>query len=255
MRLAGIPDGAALVRATLLAGAVAGLVLGAFHLTVSEPVVDRAITLEQVRHDQELAATGATEEHHEDVFSRRTQEAGLLVGALIYSLAAGAIFAGAFALLAPRLPGSTRRAQVTFLVAAAVVTVVLVPFLKYPANPPGVGDPGTLASRQLLYLACILLGIAGIGVSVQTFGRVRRHASTGVAVATAAVLFTGWVAVLLILLPARTDPVSIPSRLLWEFRLAALAGHLLFWVLFGGLFATLLARGEQASALPNPRVT
>lgn len=244
-----------LVRAALVAAAVTGLVLGAFHLTVSEPFVDRAITLEAARSERNLALTGGTEEQYEELFSRRTQKVGLLAGTLIFSLAVGCIFAGAFALLAGRLPGETRRAQVAMLAAAAFVTTVLLPFLKYPANPPGVGDPGTLASRQLLYLACILLTVAGLGVAVRVFGRLRARASTRLAVAGSGLVLAVWLTALLVLLPSRTDPVNTPARLLWEFRAASLAGQIIFWVLFSGLFGTLLARGEQTPAVASARLS
>ena len=243
-----MPAGGPLVRALVVAGVVAGIVAGAFHLTVREPLVDRAIALEEAAHARELDATGATDERHEAVFSRRTQKAGLLAGMLLYSLAAGAVFAGAFAVLAPQLPGQTRRAQTFMLAAATVVAVVLVPFLKYPANPPGVGDPGTLAGRQLLYVGCILLSIAGLGVSARVFRRLRPRWSVAVAIAGSALCFIVWSAALLLLLPARTDDATTPTRLLWQFRVAALGGQLLFWVLFGCLFAVLLERGEQARA-------
>ena len=249
MRLTAMPQGWSLVRAVLIAGAVAGLVLGAFHLVVSEPFVDRAIAIEEAAHERELAATGATAEHHEEVFSRRTQKAGLLVGTLVSSLAAGAVFAGAFALLPPQLPGHTRRAQVALLAGAAAITVVLVPFLKYPANPPGVGDPGTLASRQLLYVGCVLLSVAGLGVSAQFFGWLRQRTSTGAAAGGAMLLFAVWAGAVLIALPARTDPVNTPDRLLGQFRAASLLGQLLYWTLFSGLFAIVLERGEQSPAV------
>ena len=43
---------------------------------------------------------------------------------------------------------------------AAFVAVVLVPSLKYPPNPPTVGDPDTISQRTVSYLLLMALGIA-----------------------------------------------------------------------------------------------
>jgi hypothetical protein len=235
-----------LLRAFVVAALVAGIVTAAFHLTVSERYVDRAIALEEHAHEQELHATGATVDHHEEVFSRRTQKAGLLVGTLVYAIAAGAIVAGLFALLADRLPGRTRRERAALFVGAALVTGVVVPFLKYPANPPGVGDPDTLARRQLLFAGLALLSIAGLWLAARLDSALRRRTGAGLALAGAAMFFIVWTAAVLLLLPGRTDPVHTPPRLLWEFRAASLAGQLIFWGVFGVLFARSLGRAEPA---------
>lgn len=244
MPLAAAPAGSTLIRAALVAGVVAGLLLGAFHLAVSERFVDRAITLEEQAQERELAATGATDERHEDLFSRRTQKAGLLVGTFIYGCGAGALFAGAYALFAAKLPGRTQRTRVALFTAGVIVAIVLIPFLKYPAYPPGVGDPGTLAGRQLRYIGCLLLSVAGLVLSARLCRWLRPRSAHRAALAGAGAFFVAWAAALLLLLPDRTDAVTAPDRLLTQFQAASLAGQILFWTLFGSLFATLLSRGE-----------
>ena len=44
-------------------------------------------------------------------------------------------------------------------VRCALLAVYLVPFLKYPANPPAVGDPDTLGKRTTLYFLMMLLSV------------------------------------------------------------------------------------------------
>jgi hypothetical protein len=46
------------------------------------------------------------------------------------------------------------------------VAVSLVPFLKYPANPPATGDPETIAYRTLVYLVLMLVSIIGMILAV-----------------------------------------------------------------------------------------
>ena len=247
MPLTALPDNQTLVRAVVIAGLVAGLVTSAFHLAVSERYVDRAIAFEEQVRARELQVTGAAEDRHEEVFSRRTQKTGLVAGALIYGVAAGAVVAGIFALLTPHLPGRSRRAQVIAFAAAAVTAAVIVPFIKYPANPPGVGDPATLARRQLLFIGCVALAVAGLWLAVRLGAWLRARTDTARAVGGAVLFYIIWVGALVVLLPSRSDPVHTPSRLVWEFRTASLAGELLFWVAFSALFAVVLECGEQSS--------
>ncbi|MFD0889965.1 CbtA family protein, partial [Streptosporangium algeriense] len=51
------------------------------------------------------------------------------------------------------------------LAAAAFVAVVLIPFVKYPANPPAVGDPETINQRTVLYLVAVAIGILSVGAA------------------------------------------------------------------------------------------
>lgn len=243
-----------LLRAFLLAAMVAGLVTAAFHLALSERYVDRAIALEEQAAEREREASGATAERREEVFSRQTQKVGLVAGALIYSLAAGAVFAGVYALSAARAPGREARSLVLHLGGATLIAAVLVPFLKYPANPPGVGDPETLTRRQLLYVGCLLLSVAGLWLAVR-LGRALRERYGGVAgIAAGALFYAVWAAALLVILPSRADPVNTPERLLWQFRAASLGGQILFWSLFCALFAVLLERAarERAAGVTAP---
>jgi hypothetical protein len=93
--------------------------------------------------------------------------------------------------------------------------------------------------------------MAMVGLTVRV--RFRERLSRRRASAAAAAVFAVWVTALTMLLPARTDPVNTPVRLLWEFRAAPHTGRVLFWVLFSGLFASLLARGETTPALASTR--
>jgi predicted cobalt transporter CbtA len=226
------------------------LVAAAFHLAVSERIVDRAIALEEQAQDEQHTLTGsAAEEQPEPVFSRRTQKVGLVAGLVLYGLTAGMVFGGAYALLARRLPGRSRRAQVLALAGIVMVAVVLVPFLKYPANPPGVGDPETLGRRQLLYVACVLLAAAGLWLAARGVVLLRARGWRPVAaVAAGAVFFALWTGAAFLLLPGRGDPVSVPAGLVWQFRTASLAGQVLFWLAFAAVFAVVVERADAQTA-------
>ena len=246
------PDGRRLVEALVIAGVVAALAAGVFHLAVSERFVDRAIALEQAAQERELPDAV---EGHEPVFSRRTQKVGLVLGGVLYGLAAGMVFAGAYAMLAGRLPGRNRYTQIAFLAGTVLVAVVLVPFMKYPSNPPGVGDPDTLTRRQLLFVGCVLFSTAGAWLAARGIPSLRsRGWNATAAVAAGMVFYVVWAGVLLLALPDRGDPITMPARLLWQFRAASLVGEVLFWLSFATVFALVLARGP-ADARASSRAT
>lgn len=235
-----------LVRSALIAGLVAGLAAGLFGLLITVRYVDRAIALEE----QRTATENGGVETHEEVFSRRTQKLGLIAGDLLYGVAIGCLFAGVFGLISSGRAPAGRRQQVMLLAAGAVVAVVLVPFLRYPPFPPGVGHPDTLARRQLLFISCVLLAIVAVWCAARLYQRLlsRGRMTAGVAGAAAGGIL---LVTLVVLLPGRTDAVAVPSRLLWQFRLASLAGQIIFWTVFTLLFARLIeSRPVQAATRP-----
>jgi hypothetical protein len=68
-------------------------------------------------------------------------------------------------LLLPQSASNIRKA----LVLAGIVWFVLflVPALKYPANPPAVGDPKTIYYRESLYIGLLAIsGFAALGLAL-----------------------------------------------------------------------------------------
>ena len=229
-------DYRALARAALIAGLVAGLAASLFGLAVTERYLDRTITLEETREAADANGT----EMHQEVFSRRTQKAGLVLGDTLYGIAIACLFAGVYGLLAARRTEPARRRLLRQLAAGAIVAIVIVPFLKYPANPPGIGDAETLAHRQALYLACLALAVAGACATVNVHGALSGRRGRWTALAGSGGVALLWLAGILLLLPGRSDEATVPGRLLWQFRLSSVAAQLILWGVFAVLFARLL---------------
>jgi predicted cobalt transporter CbtA len=122
--------------------------------------------------------------------------------------------------------------------------MVLLPFLKYPANPPGVGAADTIAYRQWLYFG--FLGLSGVGtaVAVGVHHRLRRSklsVSRGrTRMLLAAAVYVIYVTILYVAMPENPDPVDMPADLIWSFRVIAFLGLVLFWAVLGGAFGWLL---------------
>jgi hypothetical protein len=132
-------------------------------------------------------------------------------------------------------------------------SVALFPFLKYPANPPGVGDPETVGYRQALYLGFIVLSAVGTALALGLFrflnrptvapapGRMRWWPAVASYVIYAVVLYA--------LFPANPDPIEMPADLVWTFRLISFVGLILFWIAFAGLFGWFSRDTSPAPAL------
>ncbi|MEX2413886.1 MAG: CbtA family protein, partial [Thermoleophilaceae bacterium] len=119
----------------LLAGLVAGVAAAAVAFAVGEPQVERALAFEAVS----AAERGAPEQP--ELVSRGVQRtAGLATGVVATGVALGGLLALAFAWAYGRAGRLGARATAALLASGAFVTVTLVPFAKYPANPPAVGD-------------------------------------------------------------------------------------------------------------------
>ena len=223
-----------LLAAGSLAGLAAGVASALFAATAGRGPIRDAIALEDsISH----ATSGA---HHEDLFGRGVQEVGGAIGLIVFGLALGVIFAVVLGAVGPRLAASTPLAASVRLGCAGFVAVVVVPFLKYPANPPAVGDPSTVNERTVLYFAALALSIL-LAWAAWRFHRAARLAPTAQAWTTAA-LYAAGLAVIFLALPANPDDVEAPAELVWRFRLASLGGLAAAWAVLALVSGTLLSR-------------
>ena len=229
-----------IVLAGVGAGLVAGLVFGLFHFLFSEPLIERAIVLEAARH----AAEGLAPEP--EVVTREMQRAGLLVGSVLYGTFLGLLFGAGCALVRPQFPRLGR--GLNGLLAALIVgwLIGLLPLLKYPANPPGVGDPETIGSRQALFLLFWVLSFGGLVVASGVYQLVRAR-GVRLALTSAVGAYAVYAVVLLLVLPPNPDLVTLPADIVVPFRVASLAGQVVLWGVLGTVFGLLLARGGHAA--------
>lgn len=214
------------------------MVSGGFSWLLAEPVLDRAVRLEAVRKEAGGGPAAA------EVFSRSTQHAGLLVAAVLTGAALGVLFAVVYAILHRRDPDTAPWRRSLVLAGAGFTGVWLLPFLRYPANPPGVGDPGTLDTRVNAWLAAIAIGLIAVVLAWRVHewlvehGRstpLRQLAVAAIVVAALASLFA---------LPDNPDAVTAPAGLVWDFRVLSAASMGLLW---GGLAVGFGLLGVRAS--------
>jgi predicted cobalt transporter CbtA len=246
----------------LLAGLVGGLLAFAVAYTVGEPQVDAAIKVEEAAaaHDAAHAdnppADGHTHDHDTDdgtVISRDTQSTwGLATGTLAVGITLGGVVGLVSAFAVGRI-GRLRPSQSTAVVAlVGFVAVGLVPFLKYPATPPAVGDPDTINSRTLEYFSMVGISVlAAIGAVLlarrllDSLGAYRTILASAGAYLLVVVLAS-------LLMPTVNEIGDFPGDVLWSFRVASLLTIATMWAAIGvvltGLVGRLYERETSAAA-------
>jgi predicted cobalt transporter CbtA len=132
------------------------------------------------------------------------------------------------------------------LASAIFVGAALIPFLKYPANPPTVGDPSTIGVRTAAYFAIVGLSLLAI-LTAWYASRLLRERGVSAPVRQMAVGLGLVVVVagLFVGLPAATDPGEFPAGLLWSFRLSSLGTQLVLWTGLGAVFGLLCERANR----------
>ncbi|MFB6888592.1 CbtA family protein [Kitasatospora sp. NPDC056327] len=257
----------------LIAGLIAGLVAFVFAYTVGEGPVSDAIAQEQSQsagaghHHGEAAepagdhadshgaagtadAAGSGDEEEELVSRDLQSTAGLATGVLVYGVAVGGIAALAFCFALGRIGRFGPRATAALVAGAAFATVYLVPFLKYPAMPPAVGNPDTIGKRTSLFFLMIALSVL-IGVAAVILGRrLAPRLGTWNAVVAAGVGYAAVMALLALVLPSNDDaiPDGFPAGLMWDFRLASIGLQAVLWTGFALVFGALAQRALTPAA-------
>jgi len=142
----------------MLAGLLAGILGFLFARQLGEPAVNTAIAFGSY-----VEYTVHNEPPEVELVSRSLQSsAGLGTGTLLYGVALGGMFGLVFAAVYGRLGALAARGTAALLGGLGFTAVYLVPFLKYPANPPSIGNPDTIQYRTAVYLVLMLASIVAM---------------------------------------------------------------------------------------------
>jgi predicted cobalt transporter CbtA len=243
----------------MLIGVLAGILSFAFLKIVGEPAVDRAIAFESAMDEakakaakDEAMAKGMpmpAEEDEPELVSRPVQAGlGLFTGVTVYNTAFGGLFALAFALCYGRMGNFGPRTTAALLALSGIVAIYVVPNLKYPANPPSVGDPETITSRTQLYFSMIAISLAAMIAAWMLFNRlILRYGGWNAAIIAVAAYVLVIVVVGLLMPNVNEVPEGFPAVVLWQFRMASLGAQAIMWTTIGLVFGALTERAAKTS--------
>jgi predicted cobalt transporter CbtA len=214
------------ITITLLAGAIAGTILGAMNQVAVEPIIEHAIELEMHNTTQSGQIINPTE----FAAYRLWQRGGEIVAGTVLGLSIGSLFGIVFAYARSSVPGSNNKKKGLIIAGIMWFALFLMPALKYPANPPAVGDPETIYYRQALYLAFLAIsGFSALGLAFlyRKMGSLRTKNAI-IPAAYAAIMAGTYLA-----MPANPDPLNAPMDLVIGFRITSAITISLFWGLLG----------------------
>jgi hypothetical protein len=222
----------------MLVGVVAGLLTFGYAKIIGEPLVDRAITFE----DQMDRAKGASP--GPELVSREVQSGvGLLTGVVVYGTALGGLFSLAFAFAYQRVGPASPRLTAALLAGAGFLSLVLVPQLKYPPNPPSVGRPETIAYRSELFFLMIFISVVALVWAIMIARSLAARYNGWNAGLLAAAMFIGIIVVAQLVLPDINEvPEQFPAVVLWRFRVTSLGMQAILWSALGLLFGAVAER-------------
>jgi predicted cobalt transporter CbtA len=232
----------------MLVGLLAGILGFGCARVFGEPQVDRAIAFEtRIRQAR-------SEAPEPELVSRPTQAGiGLFTGVVTYGVALGGLFSLAFAALYGRIGALSPRAAAALLALAGFLVIVIVPALKYPPNPPAIGDPETIGRRTALYFTMIAMSLASAVLAIGLARRLSRRLGAWNGVPLAIVAFVLVIAAVQYLLPdANEVPEQFSAVVLWRFRIASLGLQAVLWATLGIIFGVAAENRLRSHRLPEP---
>ena len=233
----------------MLCGIIAGLLVFLYARILRRAPVDGAIGVEeQLAHTPRRQARCPRPE----LVSRDLQSTwGLFTGVMLYAVAIGGLFSLLFAYAWGRMGKLSARASAALLAGASFIAIYAVPFLKYPANPPSIGNPDTIGYRTELYFGMIVISIIAMVAALNLSLALARRLGALLARGARGGAALSWsiIVVACVVMPSINEvPDAFPATLLWSFRTSALAMQLILWAGLGLLFGDLTAAAAVAAA-------
>ena len=222
-------DSLSFLVVALISGAIAGTILGLVNLALVEPYLDKAIGIEV----QNAINEGEKVDPQEHVSYRFWQKGGEVIAGTILGMALGSLLGIVFAFGRKIIPGSNIRKA---LVLSGIIWLVIfmIPAIKYPANPPTVGDPDTINYRQYLFISFILIsGFTALGLSLLY---TKMKAKSSLKFLTITTIYTIIMIDAFIFVPPNPDKITAPMDLVNGFRIMSMLTMTVFWVVLGITF-------------------
>jgi len=211
----------------LVSGCCAGLIHGGLNLVIVEPYLDQAISIE----NQTLFAIGDEEDNSafwvEYNSYRVWQKSGQVLAGAILGTSIAALVGIVFLFARKSLPEGNNVKKILILSGLMWFTIFVIPFLKYPANPPTVGEAETVVLRGILFLSFIVISGLGAVAFYQVYKKLQNKkilAFVGYIVFITAALF---------LMPENPDEITAPMELVEGFRGASFVTVSVYWLTLG----------------------
>src|SRR6267143_2100947 len=208
----------------IVAGLLAGLVHGLVNVAFVEPYLDNAIGIENQRLFAEGEAKDTPQFWQQFTDYRIWQKQGSIVAGGILGIATGALFGLVFAYSRHMLPSLSDIKKALVLACIMWAVLYFIPFLKYPANPPTVGDPNTIVFRAVTYALFVALSSLG------AFGFSRLYKKMQNKKFVAFLGYAVYMVILFAVMPPNPDAIKTPMDLVNGFREISAVTMTIYWI-------------------------
>lgn len=219
------------ITITLFSGAISGALLGLINQGMVEPFIDKAIGIET----QKQVNAGKIIDFAQQSQYRIYQKEGEIVAATVLGTSLASLFGVVFVYSRSSLAGSNNKKKALILAGLMFFVLFLVPALKYPANPPAVGNPATIYYRESLFIGFIAVsGFSTLGLALlyRKLGKNQSKRKIGIPlIIYAAIMISAY-----LVFPPNPDRITIPMDLIMSFRIASVFTTSIFWGLLGIIF-------------------
>ena len=213
------------VITVLVSGSFAGLIYGGLNLVIVEPFLDDATNIE----NQNLFASGeesdTTEFWVEYNSYRSWQKGGQILASTILGASLGSLFGIVFAYSRKSLPSDNNIRKTIVLAGIMWFVLFVIPFLKYPANPPTVGETETVMLRGILYLSFIAIS----GFSTLGFYQLHKRLEANKKI-IAIIGYGIFITSVFFLMPDNPDKITVSTELVDGFRIFTFFTTSIFWL-------------------------
>jgi len=208
----------------IIAGLLAGLVHGMLNIVIVEPYLDTSIGIENQRMFASGEAKDTPEFWQKFADYRIWQKQGSIIAGAILGVATGALFGLVFAYSRYKIPSQNEITKALVLAGIMWATLFFIPFLKYPANPPTIGEPSTIALRTELYIAFVMLsGLGALGFSL-LYNKIRKKRFI------VFLGYAGFIGLAFVLMPSYQDKITTSMDIVNGFRMVSAITMTLYWI-------------------------
>ncbi len=210
-----------ILKAGIITGIAAGAVLGILLLLFLTPIIMEAETYEVQIPD------------FHPLIPRNIVHFGTFAGAIMLGILYSVIFTFVYTLVQYRIPVKSTQFKGLILALNGFLVAVLVPSLYLPPNPPGIETSLPVMARQSIFFFIIIAGILASIAFWVIYSRLSRKYNLMSGLSIGAFAFVAIIITAFLLVPSNSNIPSIPSDLLWKYRVESLGAMFAFWAIMG----------------------
>lgn len=217
-----------ILKAGIVTGMVAGTALGGLLLLFLTPLILEAETYEVQIPDSH------------PLIPRNIVHFWTFAGAIMLGVLYSVIFTFVYTIVQDRIPVKNTQFKGMILALNGFLVAVLVPSLYLPPNPPGIETSLSVMTRQSIFLAIMIAGILASIVFWMIYSRVSRRYNPISGLSIGAFAFVAIIITVFLLVPSNSNIPSVPSDLLWKYRVESLGAMFAFWAIMGVMVNNML---------------